>query len=114
MFESASATKAKRLVTVLKLTGRNQGEGEARTIGEAIYTAFADRSDAGSNGDLDETDPVVLHALDGWLSQDDALEGLPTGTRDELCITALTRALDDIEELCVRVARCAASLSVSR
>ena len=77
--------KAKRAVTVLKLTGRNQEEGEAKAIGEAIYAVFADRSDAGSNGDLEETDPVVLHALGGWLSPDDALEELPTGTRDELC-----------------------------
>ena len=60
--------------------------GEPRAIGEAIYAVFADCSDAGSDGDLEETDPVVLQALDGWLSLDDALEGLPTGTRDELTL----------------------------
>ena len=83
--ENTPATKAKRAVTVLKLTGRNQEDEEPSTIGEAIYAVFADCSDAGSNGDLEETDPVVLQALDGWLSLDDALEELPTGTRDELC-----------------------------
>ena len=30
---------------------------------------------------------------------DDALAGLPTGTRDELCIKALVQALDNIDAL---------------
>ena len=56
-----------------------------------------------SNGDLEDTDPVVLRALDGWLSLDDALDELPTGIRDELCISALSQALDDIEKLHAQV-----------
>ena len=64
--ESASAEKAKRTVAILKLTGRNEEGNEPRTIGEAIHAVFADCSEAGSNGDLEETDPVVLQALDGW------------------------------------------------
>ena len=40
----------------------------------------------------------MLQALDGWLSLDDSLDGLPTGTRDELCISTLSQALDDIEK----------------
>ena len=69
--ESASAEKAKRTVAILKLTGRNEEGSEPRTIREAIHAVFADCSEAGSNGDLEETDPVVLQALDGWLSLDD-------------------------------------------
>ena len=65
--ESASAEKAKRTVAILQLTGRNEEGREPRTIGEAIHAVFADCSEAGSNGDLEETDPVVLQALDGWL-----------------------------------------------
>ena len=101
--ESASAEKAKRTVAILKLTGRNEEGSEPKTIGDAIHAVFADCSEAGSNGDLEETDPVVLQALDGWLSLDDALDELPTGTRDELCISALTQALDDIEKLHAQV-----------
>ena len=101
--ESASAEKAKRTVAILKLTGRNEEGSEPRTIGEAIHAVFADCSEAGSNGDLEETDPVVLQALDGWLSLDDALDELPTGTRDELCISTLSQALDDIEKLHAQV-----------
>ena len=101
--ESASAEKAKRTVAILKLTGRNEEGSEPRTIGDAIHAVFADCSEAGSNADLEETDPVVLQALDGWLSLDDALDELPTGTRDELCISALTQALDDIEKLHAQV-----------
>ena len=81
--ESASAEKAKRTVAILKLTGRNEEGNEPRTIGEAIHAVFADCSEAGSNGDLEDTDPVVLRALVGWLSLDDALAELPTGARDE-------------------------------
>ena len=69
--EKASAEKAKRTVAILKLTGRNEEGSEPRTIREAIHAVFADCSEAGSNGDLEETDPVVLQALDGWLSLDD-------------------------------------------
>ena len=101
--ESASAEKAKRTVAILQLTGRNEEGREPRTIGEAIHAVFADCSEAGSNGDLEETDPVVLQALDGWLSLDDALDELPTGTRDELCISTLSQALDDIEKLHAQV-----------
>ena len=100
--ESASAEKAKRTVAILKLTGRNEEGIEPRTIGEAIHAVFADCSEAGSNGDLEETDPVVLQALDGWLSLDDALDELPTGTRDELFISTLSQALEDIEKLHAR------------
>ena len=35
--ENTPVVKTKRAVTVLKLTGRNQEEGEAKAIGEAIY-----------------------------------------------------------------------------
>ena len=101
--ESASAVKAKRTVAILKLTGRNEEGNEPSTIGDAIHAVFADCSEAGSNGDLEETDPVVLQALDGWLSLDDALDELPTGTRDELCISALSQALDDIDKLHAQV-----------
>ena len=79
-----SERKASRSVAVLKLTGRNEGEPR-KTLGEAIYAVFADCCEAGSAGDLEETDPVVLSALDGWLNLDIALDELPTGTRDELC-----------------------------
>ena len=101
--ESASAEKAKRTVAILKLTGRNEEGDEPRTIGEAIHAVFADCSEAGSDGDLEDTDPVVLRALDGWLSLDDALAELPTGARDELCISTLSQALDDIEKLHAQV-----------
>ena len=101
--ESASAEKAKRTVAILKLTGRNEEGNEPRTIGDAIHAVFADCSEAGSNADLEETDPVVLQALDGWLSLDDALDELPTGTRDELCVQAFTQALEDIEKLHAQV-----------
>ena len=87
-----------RSVAVLKLTGRNEGE-PGKTLGEAIYAVFADCCEAGSEGDLEETDPVVLSALDGWLNLDIALDELPTGTRDELCVQAFTQALEDIEKL---------------
>ena len=76
-----------RSVAVLKLTGRNEGEPR-KTLGEAIHAVFADCCEAGSAGDLEETDPVVLSALDGWLNLDIALDELPTGTRDELCFEA--------------------------
>ena len=103
--ESASAEKAKRTVAILKLTGRNEEGSEPRTIGDAIHAVFADCSEAGSGGDLEETDPVVLQALDGWLGLDDALDELLTGTRDELCIGigALSQALEDIEKLHAQV-----------
>ena len=71
--EKASAEKAKRTVGLLKLTGRNEDGAEPRTLGEAIHAVFADCSEAGSGGDLEETDPVVLQALDGWLGLDDTL-----------------------------------------
>ena len=90
--QSASAVKAMRTVAILKLTGRNEEGKEPRTLGEAIRAVFADCSVAGSDGELEDTDPVVLQALDGWLSLDDALAELPTGTRDELCIEALVQA----------------------
>ena len=101
--KSASADTAERTVAILKLTGRNEEKDEPRTIGEAIHAVFADCSEAGSDGDLEDTDPVVLRALDGWLSLDDALAELPTGARDELCISALSQALDDIEKLSAQV-----------
>ena len=91
-----------RSVAVLKLTGRNEGEPR-KTLGEAIYAVFADCCEAGSEGDLEETDPVVLSALDGWLNLDIALDELPTGTRDELCVQAFTQALEDIEKLHAQV-----------
>ena len=71
--EGASAEKAKRTVGILKLTGRNEDGAEPKTVGEAIHAVFADCSEAGSGGDLEETDPVVLQALDGWLGLDDTL-----------------------------------------
>ena len=75
-----SERKALRSVAVLKLTGRNEGEPR-KTLGEAIYAVFADCCEAGSAGDLEETDPVVLSlcfgALDGWLNLDIALDELP-------------------------------------
>ena len=37
-------------------------------IGEAIRAAFADCSEAGSDGSLEDTDPIVLQALGGSLS----------------------------------------------
>ena len=67
-----SERKALRSVAILKLTGRNEGE-PGKTLGEAIYAVFADCCEAGSEGDLEETDPVVLSALDGWLNLDIAL-----------------------------------------
>ena len=79
-----------RSVAVLKLTGRNEGEPR-KTLGEAIYAVFADCCEVGSEGDQEETDPVVLSALDGWLNLDIALDELPTGTRDELCVQAFTQ-----------------------
>ena len=91
-----------RSVAVLKLTGRNEGE-PGKTLGEAIYAVFADCCEAGSEGDLEEADPVVLSALDGWLNLDIALDELPTGTRDELCVQAFTQALEDIEKLHAQV-----------
>ena len=91
-----------RSVAVLKLTGRNEGEPR-KTLGEAIHAVFADCCEAGSAGDLEETDPVVLSALDGWLNLDIALDELPTGTRDELCVQAFTQALEDIEKLHAQV-----------
>ena len=91
-----------RSVAVLKLTGRNEGEPR-KTLGEAIYAVFADCCEAGSEGDLEETDPVVLSALDGWLNLDIALDELPTGTRDGLCVQAFTQALEDIEKLHAQV-----------
>ena len=93
-----------RSVAVLKLTGRNEGEPR-KALGEAIYAVFADCCEAGSAGDLEETDPVVLSALalDGWLNLDIALDELPTGTRDELCVQAFTQALEDIEKLHAQV-----------
>ena len=97
-----SERKALRSVAVLKLTGRNEGEPR-KTLGEAIYAVFADCCEAGSAGDLEETDPVVLSALDGWLNLDIALDELPTGTRDELCVQAFTQALEDIEKLHAQV-----------
>ena len=33
------------------------------------------------------------------MNLDDTLDELPTGTRDELCISALSQALGDIEKL---------------
>ena len=45
----------------------------------------------------------MLSALDGWLNLDDALDELPTGTRDELCVQAFTQALEDIEKLHAQV-----------
>ena len=89
--KSATADPAKRTLAILKLTGRNEEGSEPRTIGDAIHAVFADCSEAGSNGDLEETDPVVLQALDGWLSLDDALDELPTGTRDELLLFSYFR-----------------------
>ena len=98
-----SERKALRSVAILKLTGRGN-EGEPRkTLGEAIYAVFADCCEAGSAGDLEETDPVVLSALDGWLNLDIALDELPTGTRDELCVQAFAQALEDIEKLHAQV-----------
>ena len=97
-----SERKALRSVAILKLTGRNEGEPR-KTLGEAIYAVFADCCEAGSAGDLEETDPVVLSALDGWLNLDIALDELPTGTRDELCVQAFTQALEDIEKLHAQV-----------
>ena len=86
-----SERKALRSVAILKLTGRNEGEPR-KTLGEAIHAVFADCCEVGSAGDLEETDPVVLSALDGWLNLDIALDELPTGTRDELCISTLSQA----------------------
>ena len=63
--ESALADMSERTVAILKLTGRNEEKDEPRTIGEAIHAVFADCSEAGSDGDLEDTDPVVLRALDG-------------------------------------------------
>ena len=63
-----SERKALRSVAILKLTGRNEGE-PGKTLGEAIHAVFADRCEVGSEGDLEETDPVVLAALDGWLNR---------------------------------------------
>ena len=71
-----SERKALRSVAILKLTGRNEGEPR-KTLGEAIYAVFADCCEAGSAGDLEETDPVVLSALDGWLNLD--INRPPTG-----------------------------------
>ena len=65
--ESASAEKAKRTVAILKLTGRNEEGSEPRNIREAIHAVFADCSEAGSNGDLEETDPVVLRLIPQYL-----------------------------------------------
>ena len=45
----------------------------------------------------------MLSALDGWLNLDIALDELPTGTRDELCVQAFTQALEDIEKLHAQV-----------
>ena len=97
-----SERKAVRSVAILKLTGRNEGEPR-KTLGEAIHAVFADCCEAGSAGNLEETDPVVLSALDGWLNLDIALDELPTGTRDELCVQAFTQALEDIEKLHAQV-----------
>ena len=89
-----------RTVALLKVTGRNKEGEEPKSIGETILAVFADCSEAGSAGGLESTDPNVLRALaDGYIGLDDALAELPTGTRDELCIRALTEALGDIEEL---------------
>ena len=91
-----SERKALRSIAVLKLTGRNEGEPR-KTLGEAIHAVFADCCEAGSAGDLEETDPVVLSALDGWLNLDIALEELPTGTRGFFWAGCRCRRADSLE-----------------
>ena len=86
--DKATPQKGVRTVADLKVTGRNKEGEEPLTFGESIHAVFAEHSDAGSTGSLEPTDPIVLRALKGWMELDDALAGLPTGTRDELCIKA--------------------------
>ena len=97
--DKATPKKGVRTVADLKVTGRNKEGEEPLTFGESIHAVFAEHSDAGSSGSLEPTDPIVLRALKGWMELDDALAGLPTGTRDELCIKALVQALDNIDAL---------------
>ena len=97
--DKAAPKKGVRTVADLKVTGRNKEGEEPLTFGESIHAVFAEHSDAGSTGSLEPTDPIVLRALKGWMELDDALAGLPTGTRDELCIKALVQALDNIDAL---------------
>ena len=75
---------------MLKLTGRNEGEPR-KTLGEAIYAVFADCCEAGSAGDLEETDPVVLSALDGWLNFDGPARdgGRGVSLRSRACVAGM-------------------------
>ena len=84
--DKATPKKGVRTVADLKVTGRNKEGEEPLTFGESIHAVFAEHSDAGSTGSLELTDPIVLRALKGWMELDDALAGLPTGTRDELAL----------------------------
>ena len=58
-----------RTVALLKVTGRNKEGKEPKSTGETILAVFADCSEAGSNADLEETDPVVLLASFGWMAE---------------------------------------------
>ena len=78
----AAPKQGVRTVADLKVTGRNKEGEEPLTFGESIHAVFAEHSDAGSTGSLEPTDPIVLRALKGWMELDDALAGLPTGTRE--------------------------------
>ena len=61
----AAPKQGVRTVADLKVTGRNSEGEEPLAIGESIYAVFAEHSEAGDDGSLETTDPVVLRALSG-------------------------------------------------